>query len=265
MRIIQLPDAASASPEDVFVININGVDYQATGETLAAMFQAAGDYLTTSDVANNLTTTAAGKVLDARQGKALADAITAKLSKEIDRSSFSDLNNNSLMGHAVLNDKDWSNLPPKLAGTNEEWYDVYLFGFIQMAISYINRGMLWFRTCTNNVWGDWVCYGGKSIVGTSTTVSGLNAAANQLVRNGQTCTVFLFINLSTSVPGNNAIVATIPEVFRPSSIRYVSGFVSSIGLTHFFAINTDGTIKTATTSNTYSATGYILISGTYTI
>ena len=31
--------------------------------------------LTTSDIANNLTTTASGKVLDARQGKALADLI----------------------------------------------------------------------------------------------------------------------------------------------------------------------------------------------
>ena len=35
--------------------------------------------LTTSDVANNLTTTTAGKVLDARQGKALADLIGAAI------------------------------------------------------------------------------------------------------------------------------------------------------------------------------------------
>lgn len=46
MRIIQLPDASSASPDDVFVININGVDYQVTGATLAAMFK--NDVLTIS-------------------------------------------------------------------------------------------------------------------------------------------------------------------------------------------------------------------------
>lgn len=33
------------------------------------------DKVNTSDVANNLTTTASGKVLDARQGKALSDMI----------------------------------------------------------------------------------------------------------------------------------------------------------------------------------------------
>ena len=32
-------------------------------------------YVDTDDIANNLTTTSAGKVLDARQGKALADLI----------------------------------------------------------------------------------------------------------------------------------------------------------------------------------------------
>ena len=33
------------------------------------------DYLSNSDVANNLTTTESGKVLDARQGKVLGDLI----------------------------------------------------------------------------------------------------------------------------------------------------------------------------------------------
>lgn len=35
-----------------------------------------GNKVNTSDIANNLTTTTAGKVLDARQGKALNDAIS---------------------------------------------------------------------------------------------------------------------------------------------------------------------------------------------
>lgn len=37
-----------------------------------------GNKVNTSDIANNLTTTTAGKVLDARQGKALNDSITNK-------------------------------------------------------------------------------------------------------------------------------------------------------------------------------------------
>ena len=78
MRIIQLPEAQSIQDSDVFVININGADYQVPVSLLVTAMQALGDYLTEGDVANNLTTTAAGKVLDARQGNALD---TAKLNK----------------------------------------------------------------------------------------------------------------------------------------------------------------------------------------
>lgn len=104
MRINQLPQIDNASPDDVFAININGIDYKVTAAALASALQAAGDFLTandlpleisdggtgatvaakarenlgvtpknigavaTSDIANNLTTTEEGKVLDARQG-----------------------------------------------------------------------------------------------------------------------------------------------------------------------------------------------------
>lgn len=53
-----------------------------TMETLEdAIDDALEDVLTQSDIANNLTTTAEGKVLDARQGKALSDAVVLKVAK----------------------------------------------------------------------------------------------------------------------------------------------------------------------------------------
>ena len=77
MQISNLPASNSFSSTDVLPIEINGVTYKVTGATLAAALQTLGNYLTTENVANNLTTTAAGSVLDARQGKALNDKINA--------------------------------------------------------------------------------------------------------------------------------------------------------------------------------------------
>lgn len=77
MQISNLPASNSFSSTDVLPIEINGVTYKVTGATLAAALQTLGNYLTTENVANNLTTTAAGSVLDARQGKALADDVGA--------------------------------------------------------------------------------------------------------------------------------------------------------------------------------------------
>jgi hypothetical protein len=75
MQISNLPASNSFSSTDVLPIEINGVTYKVTGATLAAALHTLGNYLTTENVANNLTTAAAGSVLDARQGKALADSI----------------------------------------------------------------------------------------------------------------------------------------------------------------------------------------------
>ncbi len=86
MRIIQLPQAQSIQAGDVFAININGADYQVPVSLLVTAMQTLGNYLTAGDVANNLTTTAAGKVLDARQGpvlKALIDAAQTALNLSI--------------------------------------------------------------------------------------------------------------------------------------------------------------------------------------
>ena len=77
MQISNLPASNSFSSTDVLPIEINGVTYKVTGAILAAALQALGNYLTPDNVANNLTTTAAGSVLDARQGKVLNDKINA--------------------------------------------------------------------------------------------------------------------------------------------------------------------------------------------
>ena len=77
MQISNLPASNSFSSTDVLPIEINGVTYKVTGATLAAALQTLGNYLTPDNVANNLTTIAAGSVLDARQGKVLADKLDA--------------------------------------------------------------------------------------------------------------------------------------------------------------------------------------------
>ena len=79
MQISGLQASNSFSSSDVLAIEINGVTYKLTGATLAAAVASIGSYLVTGDIANNLTTTASGKVLDARQGKALNDAIGTKV------------------------------------------------------------------------------------------------------------------------------------------------------------------------------------------
>lgn len=77
MQISGLPVSTAFGAADVLAIEINGITYKITGATLAAALQSMGDYVTAQDIVNNLTTTDEGYVLDARQGKALLDAIEA--------------------------------------------------------------------------------------------------------------------------------------------------------------------------------------------
>ena len=77
MQISGLPVSTAFGAADVLAIEINGVTYKITGATLAAALQSMGDYVTAQDIVNNLTTTNEGYVLDARQGKALLDALEA--------------------------------------------------------------------------------------------------------------------------------------------------------------------------------------------
>lgn len=55
-----------------------------------------------SDVANNLTTTASGKVLDARQGKVLADSIASKQDTLVSGENIKTINNQSILGEGNI-------------------------------------------------------------------------------------------------------------------------------------------------------------------
>lgn len=79
INISNLPASNSFSSDDILAVEENGVTYKISCATLIAALKSVGGMLTTSEVANNTTTTSAGMVLDARQGKALSDAITAKI------------------------------------------------------------------------------------------------------------------------------------------------------------------------------------------
>lgn len=98
-RIKDLEPALSLGPNDVLLLDTEDGTYKITGNTLASALKILGSYalssdipnvpnwalqaskpsysasevgaVSTADIANNLTTTAAGKVLDARQGKIL--------------------------------------------------------------------------------------------------------------------------------------------------------------------------------------------------
>lgn len=58
--------------------------------------------LSSSDIANNLTTTASGKVLDARQGKVLADAIANKQDTLVSGENIKTINNQSILGEGNI-------------------------------------------------------------------------------------------------------------------------------------------------------------------
>lgn len=79
MQISELSASNTFSATDVLAIevNVNGVEktYKLTGATLAAALASIGSYLKTTDVVNNLTSTATTQPLSAAQGKALNDQI----------------------------------------------------------------------------------------------------------------------------------------------------------------------------------------------
>lgn len=82
--------------------------------------------LSTSDVANNLTTTAAGKVLDARQGKALSDSLNSKADASAIPQNTSDLTNdgNGTSRFATMNDLPaMPTVPTKTSDLNNDGDD----------------------------------------------------------------------------------------------------------------------------------------------
>ena len=94
----------------------------------------------TSTVANNLTTTASGYVLDARQGKTLNDSITSLNSTLIRKIAYSaTVTNETMLGKTVYSISVWKQLPSNSIGT---YSDVGLpsnmdYAWIDQANSYI--------------------------------------------------------------------------------------------------------------------------------
>ena len=70
--------------------NLDKIDTFAgnTNQAIANINNALAGKVNTSDIANNLTTTSAGKVLDARQGKALSDSLGELIVRETGNASF---------------------------------------------------------------------------------------------------------------------------------------------------------------------------------
>lgn len=79
MQISGLSAASTFGSTDVLAIEVGGATYKLTGATLAAALESIGGYLTTDAVANNVTTTSSGYVLDARQGKTIYDMLVGRI------------------------------------------------------------------------------------------------------------------------------------------------------------------------------------------
>lgn len=75
--IYGLEESTSASDTDVFAKATSSATNKFTFANLVSAIKAKLGGAATCDVANNVTTTASGSVLDARQGKVLQDQITA--------------------------------------------------------------------------------------------------------------------------------------------------------------------------------------------
>lgn len=66
-----VPSEVSVSATDIIAMQVEGTTYKLPVSALASALKSTGNYITSSEVANDLTTSVAGKVLDARQGTAL--------------------------------------------------------------------------------------------------------------------------------------------------------------------------------------------------
>ena len=79
IQISGLNSKSTFDSTDVIAIESNGVTYKVSGAVLSASLKRLGEYLDTSSLVANLTTTTAGSPLDATQGKALADMISNRI------------------------------------------------------------------------------------------------------------------------------------------------------------------------------------------
>ena len=70
-----VPNEVTVSSTDIIAMQVDGTTYKLPVSALASVLKSTGNYITTSEVANDLTTSTAGKVLDARQGAAIKSLI----------------------------------------------------------------------------------------------------------------------------------------------------------------------------------------------
>lgn len=70
-----VPNEVTVSSTDIIAMQVDGTTYKLPVSALASALKATGNYVTSSEVANDLTTATVGKVLDARQGAALKNLI----------------------------------------------------------------------------------------------------------------------------------------------------------------------------------------------
>lgn len=70
-----VPNEVTVSSTDIIAMQVDGTTYKLPVSALASALKATGNYVTSSEVANDLTTATAGKVLDARQGATLKNLI----------------------------------------------------------------------------------------------------------------------------------------------------------------------------------------------
>lgn len=154
------------------------VDYTNKLKDFFASNTALTTKVNTSDIANNLTTTASGKVLDARQGKALNDTMAFKVV------SNGTINNpnidpNTITTTSLYNLNNQANLP------DLGWWFLYTHvhtngdGFIaQIAIKMTDN---WHEVCirnkVNGVWNAWEAFATQGTYRTQTKTVTLTANA----------------------------------------------------------------------------------------
>ena len=79
MQIHELTAASTMAGTDVIVIDSGVATYKLHASVLADALKSIGNYITTSELANNLTTTSSGKALDARQGVTIKTELDGKV------------------------------------------------------------------------------------------------------------------------------------------------------------------------------------------
>lgn len=214
--------------------------------------------------------TGATTAANARTNLGITPANIGALTKEIDRDSFSDLNDTTLVGHAVLSNTGWSNMPPGMT-SGAKWYDVYLFGYIQMAIGYSEQGAFWVRTRTNGAWTNWQLVGGPTITGAADAAASTVMQYQTIRRSGNVVTLCMRLQLTADVAGNGGLLCTLPDGFRPSSnvrihIMTNRGSLDAALSYHYTAvIGTDGSITTGYGTAPLASGKYVIIDTTYLI